>query len=80
MTLYSSCFEDHLHSFPWVSAGTSGARLPAGPSAKAGGVAKDYLALCRALIDGLGWEVTLLTPVNIKDSGEEDVMFLGKEV
>jgi len=40
---------------------------------QAGGVAKDYLALCRALIDGLGWEVTLFTPVNIKESGEEDV-------
>jgi len=42
-------------------------------SFQAGGVAKDYLALCRALIDGLGWEVTLFTPVNIKESGEEDV-------
>eukprot|EP00913_Durusdinium_trenchii_P025611 g24038.t1 len=40
---------------------------------QAGGVAKDYLALCRALIDGLGWEVTLLTPVNIQESGEDDV-------
>ena len=40
---------------------------------QAGGVAKDYLALCRALIDGLGWEVTLFSPVNIRESGEEDV-------
>lgn len=36
---------------------------------QAGGVAKDYLALCRALIDGLGWHVTLFSPVNIRDSG-----------
>mmetsp|Transcript_6013 Transcript_6013/g.10933 ORF Transcript_6013/g.10933 Transcript_6013/m.10933 type:complete len:480 (+) Transcript_6013:43-1482(+) len=40
---------------------------------QAGGVAKDYLALCRALIDGLGWKVTLLCPVNIGESGEKDV-------
>eukprot|EP00930_Biecheleria_cincta_P060631 TRINITY_DN46251_c0_g1_i1.p1 TRINITY_DN46251_c0_g1~~TRINITY_DN46251_c0_g1_i1.p1 ORF type:complete len:524 (+),score=78.87 TRINITY_DN46251_c0_g1_i1:37-1572(+) len=40
---------------------------------QAGGVAKDYLALCRALIDGLGWEVTLLTPVDVAASGETDV-------
>ena len=40
---------------------------------EAGGVAKDYLALCRALIDGLGWEVTLLSPVSIGESGEADV-------
>ena len=32
-----------------------------------------YLALCRALIDGLGWSVTLLTPVNVWRSGEPDV-------
>jgi len=40
---------------------------------QAGGVAKDYLALCRALIDGLGWEVALLTPVDVAASGEGDV-------
>ena len=40
---------------------------------KAGGVAKDYLALCRALIDGLDWQVTLLSPVSIGESGEADV-------
>eukprot|EP00931_Biecheleriopsis_adriatica_P048979 TRINITY_DN28317_c0_g1_i1.p1 TRINITY_DN28317_c0_g1~~TRINITY_DN28317_c0_g1_i1.p1 ORF type:complete len:494 (-),score=70.35 TRINITY_DN28317_c0_g1_i1:210-1664(-) len=40
---------------------------------QAGGVAKDYLALCRALIDGLGWEVTLLSPVDIAESHEQDV-------
>jgi len=40
---------------------------------QAGGVAKDYLALCRALIDGLDWQVTLLSPVNIGESGEADV-------
>mmetsp|Transcript_125417 Transcript_125417/g.354776 ORF Transcript_125417/g.354776 Transcript_125417/m.354776 type:complete len:519 (-) Transcript_125417:217-1773(-) len=39
----------------------------------AGGVSKRYLTLCRALIDGLGWQVTLLTPVNIKHSREDDV-------
>lgn len=47
---------------------------------QAGGVAKDYLALCRALIDGLGWEVTLLTPVNIQESGEDDVAQLSFRV
>jgi len=39
----------------------------------AGGVAKRYFSLCRALIDGLGWKVTLLTPVNVTVSGEADV-------
>jgi glycosyltransferase involved in cell wall biosynthesis len=39
----------------------------------AGGVSKRYLTLCRALIDGLGWEVSLLTPVNIHLSKEEEV-------
>jgi len=39
----------------------------------AGGVAKRYLTLCRALIDGLGWSVTLLTPVDVTVSGEPDV-------
>jgi len=39
----------------------------------AGGVAKDNLALCRALIDGLGWRVTLLTPVKVRAAGEADV-------
>ncbi|CAJ1378568.1 unnamed protein product [Effrenium voratum] len=41
---------------------------------QAGGVAKDYLALCRALIDGLGWHVTLVSPVNVRESGEADVL------
>ena len=31
----------------------------------AGGVAKRYITLCRALIDQLGWRVTLLTPVDV---------------
>jgi glycosyltransferase involved in cell wall biosynthesis len=31
----------------------------------AGGVAKRYLTLCKALIDDLGYEVTLVTPVNV---------------
>lgn len=39
----------------------------------AGGVAKRYLALCSALIDGLGWRVTLVTPVDVTASGEKDV-------
>jgi len=39
----------------------------------AGGVAKRYLTLCRALIDDMGWQVTLLTPVNVTVSGEPDV-------
>mmetsp|Transcript_111101 Transcript_111101/g.315200 ORF Transcript_111101/g.315200 Transcript_111101/m.315200 type:complete len:542 (+) Transcript_111101:24-1649(+) len=39
----------------------------------AGGVSKRYLTLCRALIDGLGWKVTLVTPVDIRRSGEADV-------
>mmetsp|Transcript_46820 Transcript_46820/g.85742 ORF Transcript_46820/g.85742 Transcript_46820/m.85742 type:complete len:494 (-) Transcript_46820:100-1581(-) len=44
------------------------------PLAKnAGGVAKRYLSLCRACIDGLGWKVGLLTPVNAEKSGEDDV-------
>lgn len=44
------------------------------PLAKnAGGVAKRYLSLCRALIDGLGYEVLLLTPVAVEASGEPEV-------
>mmetsp|Transcript_30344 Transcript_30344/g.69816 ORF Transcript_30344/g.69816 Transcript_30344/m.69816 type:complete len:493 (+) Transcript_30344:42-1520(+) len=44
------------------------------PLAKnAGGVAKRYLSLCRACIDGLGGKVGLLTPVNAEKSGEDDV-------
>eukprot|EP00403_Amphidinium_massartii_P029997 CAMPEP_0178395528 /NCGR_PEP_ID=MMETSP0689_2-20121128/13265_1 /TAXON_ID=160604 /ORGANISM="Amphidinium massartii, Strain CS-259" /LENGTH=483 /DNA_ID=CAMNT_0020016185 /DNA_START=20 /DNA_END=1468 /DNA_ORIENTATION=+ len=44
------------------------------PLAKnAGGVAKRYLSLCRAFVDGLGWKVSLLTPVNVEKSGEDDV-------
>ena len=39
----------------------------------AGGVAKRYLSLCRALIDQLGWTVTMLTPVDVTVSGEKDV-------
>jgi glycosyltransferase involved in cell wall biosynthesis len=39
----------------------------------AGGVAKRYLTLCRALIDGLGWMVTIVTPVNVLRSGNKDV-------
>mmetsp|Transcript_34607 Transcript_34607/g.77651 ORF Transcript_34607/g.77651 Transcript_34607/m.77651 type:complete len:644 (+) Transcript_34607:55-1986(+) len=39
----------------------------------AGGVSKRYLTLCRALIDGLGWKVTLVTPVDVKRSKEDDV-------
>ena len=39
----------------------------------AGGVAKRYLTLCGALIDGLGWKVTLVTPVNVLRSGDKDV-------
>lgn len=39
----------------------------------AGGVSKRYFTLCRALIDGLGWEVTLVSPVNVAASGESDV-------
>lgn len=39
----------------------------------AGGVSKRYLTLCRALIEGLGWQVTLLTPVNVRNSKEPDV-------
>lgn len=38
-----------------------------------GGVSKRYLTLCRALIDDLGWQVTLLTPVSITSSKEADV-------
>eukprot|EP00929_Paragymnodinium_shiwhaense_P001414 TRINITY_DN101649_c0_g1_i1.p1 TRINITY_DN101649_c0_g1~~TRINITY_DN101649_c0_g1_i1.p1 ORF type:complete len:486 (+),score=73.89 TRINITY_DN101649_c0_g1_i1:169-1626(+) len=40
---------------------------------QAGGVAKDYFALCRALIDGLGWTVTLMSPVDITKSGEPEI-------
>lgn len=40
---------------------------------QAGGVAKDYFALCRALIDGLGWSVTLMSPVDITKSGEPEI-------
>ena len=39
----------------------------------AGGVAKRYITLCRALIDDLGWKVTILTPVDVTVSGEADV-------
>ena len=39
----------------------------------AGGVAKRYLTLCRAMIDGLGWTVTIVTPVNVLRSGSKDV-------
>lgn len=39
----------------------------------AGGVAKRYLTLCRALIDGLGWHVTLVTPVNILRAKDPDI-------
>lgn len=39
----------------------------------AGGVSKRYFTLCRALIDGLGWQVTLLTPVDIRKSHEPDI-------
>ena len=39
----------------------------------AGGVAKRYLTLCRALIDGLDWTVTIVTPVNVLRSGNKDV-------
>eukprot|EP00928_Gymnodinium_smaydae_P078832 TRINITY_DN62899_c0_g1_i1.p1 TRINITY_DN62899_c0_g1~~TRINITY_DN62899_c0_g1_i1.p1 ORF type:complete len:552 (-),score=118.49 TRINITY_DN62899_c0_g1_i1:92-1747(-) len=39
----------------------------------AGGVSKRYLTLCRALIDGLGWQVTLMTPVDVSRSREPDV-------
>mmetsp|Transcript_48012 Transcript_48012/g.104403 ORF Transcript_48012/g.104403 Transcript_48012/m.104403 type:complete len:540 (+) Transcript_48012:30-1649(+) len=39
----------------------------------AGGVAKRYLTLCRALIDGLGYKVVLVTPVDVKLAQDEDV-------
>ena len=39
----------------------------------AGGVSKRYLTLCAALIDELGWKVTLVTPVNVLRSGDRDV-------
>lgn len=39
----------------------------------AGGVAKRYLSLCRALIDGLGWQVSLLTEVDVCRSNEPEV-------
>eukprot|EP00928_Gymnodinium_smaydae_P024205 TRINITY_DN19660_c0_g1_i1.p1 TRINITY_DN19660_c0_g1~~TRINITY_DN19660_c0_g1_i1.p1 ORF type:complete len:479 (-),score=100.91 TRINITY_DN19660_c0_g1_i1:118-1554(-) len=39
----------------------------------AGGVSKDYLALCQALIEGLGWSVTLMTPVDLSRTGEPKV-------
>ena len=39
----------------------------------AGGVAKRYLTLIRALIDRLDWCVTLMTPVDVRRSGEPDV-------
>lgn len=39
----------------------------------AGGVSKRYFTLCRALIDGLGWQVTILTPVDVRRSGEADI-------
>mmetsp|Transcript_86201 Transcript_86201/g.155264 ORF Transcript_86201/g.155264 Transcript_86201/m.155264 type:complete len:557 (+) Transcript_86201:60-1730(+) len=39
----------------------------------AGGVSKRYFTLCRALIDGLGWQVTLMTPVNVNFSQEPDI-------
>mmetsp|Transcript_31493 Transcript_31493/g.91057 ORF Transcript_31493/g.91057 Transcript_31493/m.91057 type:complete len:552 (-) Transcript_31493:87-1742(-) len=45
----------------------------------AGGVSKRYLTLCRALIEGLGWQVTLMTPVNVRCSNEDDVMRWLKE-
>jgi glycosyltransferase involved in cell wall biosynthesis len=40
----------------------------------AGGVSKRYLTLVRALIDGLGWQVTLLTPVDVRAGAEKDVL------
>lgn len=39
----------------------------------AGGVSKRYFTLCRALIDGLGWQVTLMTPVDVTLSKEDDI-------
>ena len=45
---------------------------------KAGGVAKDYLALARGLID-LGWQVLLFCPVDLSHSGEAEVALLGFE-
>ncbi|CAE7213836.1 Slc8a2 [Symbiodinium natans] len=39
----------------------------------AGGVSKRYFTLCRALIDGLGWQVTLMTPVDCTRSSEKDI-------
>lgn len=39
----------------------------------AGGVSKRYFTLCRALIDGLGWQVTLMTPVDVTRSKEDDI-------
>lgn len=40
---------------------------------QAGGVAKDYLALCRALIDDLDWQVTIMTQVDVSCSSEDEV-------
>lgn len=39
---------------------------------QAGGVAKDNLVLCRALIE-LGWTVTIVTPVDVARSGDPEV-------
>jgi len=39
----------------------------------AGGVSKRYLSLCRALIDGLGWHVSLLTQADVTCSHEPEV-------
>lgn len=39
----------------------------------AGGASRRHLSLCRALIDGLGWHVTLLTPVALFCAGEPEV-------
>ena len=39
----------------------------------AGGVAKRYLTVARALIEELGYHVTILTPVNIAESNEPEV-------
>jgi glycosyltransferase involved in cell wall biosynthesis len=38
-----------------------------------GGVSKRYKALCKALIDGLGWEILLCTPVAVAEAHDPDI-------